>query len=554
MKNLKFKKLLAGLLVTTCVTGLMTGCGNTANNEESKSSSVVSNVEKTSESKVEESKVEEKETEVTYPLELDKEVTLSFAMWGTAAALSGTDYKGISETPFAEEWQRATGVKVKFEEYADATAMNLMIAGGELPDIIFFNFNQYNGGIAKALDDKVAVALNDYMEFAPDFADVINSNENYRKAVTTSDGSIMGFPLIYGETACLNSLGFQIRKDFLDQIGEELPETADDFYNVLKAFKEELGVEIPFSVYTPYLYSYGLEAGLLTSPFGLPKCDFYVDEDEVHYGYYQQEFKDVLIYLNKLYDEGLMDPNFATVEIDTQRGNMMNGVIGVTMDTRGRISAQKQTMIDHPTFDLAGFGSLVAEEGDVAMSCMYGNPVSSYYAVITPACENIEVAMQFLNYGYSEEGHRLMNFGIEGDNYTLVNGEVVYTKEYTEAFAANSNVQKGYHRSWTGFPFVQEFDDRLLIEEQVKAQEAWANADAAKYQLPAITIPETDMSEYTKIMGDVKTYAKEMAVRFISGLEDMDNFEKVYLAELEKMGIEKVLEIVQTAYDEYNSR
>lgn len=552
MKNLKFKKLLAGLLVATCVTGLMTGCGNTSNNEENKSSSVVSNVEKTSESKVEESKVEEKVTEVTYPLDLDKEVTLTFAM--VVGNFSGTDYKGISETPFAEEWQRATGVKVEFQEYADSTALSLMIAGGELPDIIYWDWAKYNGGIAKALKDKVAIDLKDYMEFAPDFADVINSNENYRKAVSSEEGAIYGFPLIYGETSCLNSLGFTIRKDFLDQIGQELPETADDLYTVLKAFKEELGVEKPLSIYTPYLFSFGLEAGLFTSPFGLPKCDFYVDGGEVHYGYYQQEYKDALAYLKKLYDEGLFDNNFATLDIETQRSNMMNGIIGVTMDTRGRIAAQKQAMIEHPTFDLAGFGSLVAEEGDVAMSCMYGNSVSNSYAVITPACKNIEVAMKLLNYGYSEEGNRLMNFGIEGDNYTLVNGEVVYTEEYAEEFATNSNIQKGYHRSWTGFPFVQEFDDRLLIEEQVTAQEAWANADAPKYQLPAITIPETDTSEYAKIMGDVKTYTKEMTIRFISGLEDIDNFEKVYLAELQKMGIEKVLDIVQAAYDEYNSR
>lgn len=548
MKSTKFKKFLACLLSVVCVTSLFAGCGNTEKETAKESSSTSSQTEE----KVTTNTVTEKEEGVTYPLKLDKEVTLTIAMI-EEAQLGTQGYKDLSETPFAEEWQRATGVNIKIEQYADGTAMNLMFAGGELPDIIYFNFNSYNGGITKALKDKIIEPLNEYMEYAPDFEAVLNSNESYMKSVTASDGSILGFPFIRGEAELLNSLGFIVRQDFLEQIGEEAPVTADDFYRVLKAFKEELNVEAPFTIFPSYLSSFGFGEGLLTSPFGLPKCDFYVDNDQVNYGYYKQEFKDVLAFMKKLYDEGLLDPNFATQDPTTMRSNIMNGVSGITMDTAGSgLGNALKTMADHPTFNLSGFSSLVAKEGDTAMSCMYDNPVTSYYAVITPTSKNKEVAIKFLNYGYTEEGYKLMNYGIEGENYTMVDGEVVFDKKFTES--TDSNAMVGYYRNWSGFPFVQTWLKNTLVEQQIQAKEAWVKADVSKYRLPAVSVAEADSSEYSKIMGDVKTYTFEMAVRFITGLEDLDNFDSVYMTELKKMGVERAIEIMQAAYDEYNAR
>ena len=543
---MKFKRMLAGLLAVACTTSLLAGCGSTDDNKPSSSESK-SEVSKSEVSKSDSSSaVADDKVTVTYPLE--EEVTLTIAMI-EEGQYGAQNFKDISETPFFEEWEKATGVNIVVDQYTDSTAMNLMFAGGELPDIIYFNFASYNGGITKALKDKIIEPLNDYMEYAPDLQALFDSNDVYRKSATTSDGSILGFPFVRGDKRMLNSLGFIVRQDYLDKVGEELPVTVDDFYRVLTKFRDELDLASPFSLMPSYLSTFGLGAGILTSPFDLPKCDFYVEDGKVHYGFYEKELKDVLTFLHKLYDEDLLDKNFATVDTATARANMMNGVSGITIDLAGGgMGTAFTAMQDDPEFDLSGFSSLVAKEGDVAMSCHYDNPVTSYYTVITPQCKNKEAAVAFLNYGYTQAGHDLMNYGIEGVNYTKgENGEVVYNTEL-ESYSVP------YHRGWSGFPFVQEAQIDTLLDQQKQAKAAWVVSDVEKYQLPALAIPEEYSSEYSKIMGDVGTFTFEMTVKFINGEVDIDNFETAYLAELKKMGVERAIEIIQIALDEYNSR
>lgn len=554
MKNTSVKKFLACLLATTCFTGLLAGCGNEKSkvNSTEQTKQSTEQVQQSSESTA---PVEE-ETGVTYPLE--EEVTLTFAMQERAAVVA--NYETMGDAPFMQAWQEATGVKLEVTQYSGNEGMNLLFASGELPDIVFITSSSaYPGGMAKAIEDGAVMPITDYMEYAPDFAAVLESNEIYRKSNTTPNGEIIGFPFIRGDEYLLTSYGLQVRQDFLDAVDMEVPSTPDELYDVLKAFKEELKLEAPWSSKSGDILTHGLGGGLLTTPFGLPKSDPYVEDGIVHMGYYEKEYKDVLVWLNKLYEEGLLDPNF-TVKPDT-RANFMNGVSGVTMDTVGSgIGTFLNTMKDDPTFDVTGFGPLVAKEGDVPMSTHYDNPFAGHYAVITPACKNIEAAMKFLNYGYTEAGSMLFNFGIEGESYEMIDGYPTYTDyimNNPEGLTVANAMAPFVPAAVVGGPFVQ--DKRYMeqysgLPQQQAALTQWTNSDAAKYKIPATTIPSEDLAEYSKIKGDIGTYVSEMTVKYISGLEDLETFETVYLDTLKTMGVERLRELEQKAYDEFMAR
>lgn len=554
MKN-KTKKMLAGLLTATCLTGLLAGCANTEQNEVSKESGSAS-TENTSQSQTQEGTTTEEKTEITYPMEGN--VTLTLAMVGEQAVTSR--YKDLSETPFGKAWQEATGVTLKIDQYNDDAALNLMIAGGDLPDMILLRDSDYSGGLAKAIADGVVEPINDYAEFCPDLMIVLNSKESYMKSATNSKGDIIGFPTIRGDDSLLTSCGMIIRQDYLDALGLELPRTADEFYETLKAIKEKLGVEAPFSPNIGYLYGHGICSGLMTSPFGLVKGDFYVDNDQVHYGVYEKEYKDVLAYLNKLYDEGLMDPNFATQDTNTMRANFMNGVSGACIDTPGGgMGGFLDTMKDDATFDCSGFGPLVAKQGDIPLATHYSNAFTGYYMIITTACENKEAAAQFLNYGYTEEGHVLFNFGIEGESYEMIDGYPTFTEAVMNPGEGltSTHGKAAYMRSWSSGPFVQDKRSSLqpsMYPQQIDAIELWSISDASKYQYPAANVAEEDSAEYSKIMGDVSTFISEMTIKYINGEADLDNFETEYLAVLKEMGMDRVIEMKQDAYDQYNNK
>ena len=81
-----------------------------------------------------------------------------------------------------------------------------------------------------------------------------------------------------------------MRKDWLDDLSLDVPQTPDELYNVLKAFKEEKGAEQPLSLTAGDLSTL-FTGGLITSPYGLPKADFYQIEGTVHNGYIENGYK-----------------------------------------------------------------------------------------------------------------------------------------------------------------------------------------------------------------------------------------------------------------------
>lgn len=556
MKKQKMQKWMAHLLVFTCLTGILTGCGKdetVSNKESSSTKETVQEQASVENSEVSSSVVEE--IGITYPLDGNK--TLTYAIVSDKPIT--VNYSGYAETPFVKALQEATGVTLEVQEYADKTAMNLMFASGELPDIVQFDWAGYSGGISQAIKDGIVLPLTDYLEYCPDLMNVLNSDSRYILASTSMDGDIMGAPFVIGDNYMLTTCGLMIRQDYLDKVGMEVPQTADQLYDVLVAFKEKLGLEFPMSIYNNYFGKHGLGAGILTSPFGLPKCDLYVEDGKIHYGYYEEAYKDVLTWINKLYNEGLFDPNYATMSVSVQRANFMNGVSGVTMGAPGGdMGTFLTTMADDPTFAVTGFGPIVAKDGDIPMSTHYANPVTTKFAVITPACDDIETAVKFLNYGYTEEGHMLYAFGTEGTSYNMVNDYPTYTELLTtnpdgwtmqQAMAA-------YARAGQTGPYVSDkryMEQYSSAPEQVAAMSIWSVSTAADYYLPPYTILEEYTSEYTVISADISTYIDEMRMNFINGKESLDNFD-IYLSTLKEMGIERLIEINQLSYDAYMNR
>ncbi len=493
---------------------------------------------------------------VTYPLEGNP--TFTYAIGEEAAVtVNATD---LGATPFGQAWQEATGVTLEIQHPSGNDGFNLLFASGDLPDIINWKFTTYSGGPTKAIKDGIIYPIEDLIEEnAPDLKAVLDSNDLYRKSTTSVDGHIVGFPFIRGSEYLLTAAGMVIRDDWLDELGLEKPQTPDELYEVLVAFRDEKGATIPATGELNTILGHWVNYGMITSGFGLVKGDFYQVDNVVHYGRAEQEYKDVLAYLNRLYEEKLLDQNFNTINSSTKDSNLMNGLSGVSgASVGGGIGNYLQTM-EGKDFSITGFGPLVAKEGDKAKSTYYDNPVTGHMAVITPNCENKEAAAQFLNYGYTEEGHMLFNFGIEGESYTMVDGVPTYTELIThnpDGWTMQQALAQ-YTRSWATDAFVQ--DEGYMRQygarpQQQEALESWTNTDAAKYAFPPTTIAEENSAEYSKLWSDLITYMDEMFVKFVTGVEPLDKFETDYLPMLEQLGIDRVLELQQNALDEFNAR
>lgn len=543
MKNLKSWIALA--LSATLTLGLMAGCG--AKEEEKEVQSSVTKEETQKQDTVkEETQKEDSTTEgVTYPLEGN--VTLKIV------SMQATIQEEYPE--LLEHYREATGVNVEVEN-VPFDQLSLLISSGELPDIIVAYNNVFPAGIATAVADGTIEPLEPYLEeWAPDLKAILDSNEVMRKG-----SSVAGYGVVSAQNfraGWETSAGITMRADWLKDLGLEVPETADEFYNALKAFKEKKGATAPLSVTLGDLKAY-VNNGLITSAFDLASASFYQKDGKVHFGASEQEYKDVLAWLHKLYEEGLLDPNFQTLDGATETANFTGGVSGATFGAvasgiAGLIQAMEEK---DPNFDITGVGSLVAKKGDKAMVNRASSPLVGRGIFLTTACENKEAAVKLINWAYTEEGHKWFNFGVEGVAHTMVDGKPIYTDLITknpegltmlEALKYNTGVTG----CW-GYMYDKGYNEQLwALPQQKDAVARWSDSDAEKYLLPQMEVAKEAADEYSTINADITTYVGEMFVKYITGEKSLDTFETEYLPTLKQMGVERYIEIQQNALEAY---
>ena len=100
----------------------------------------------------------------------------SFTYWAVMDANSQRTLKNYSEMMFYQEMEKRTGVHIDFihpiQGSTGQEAFMAMLAGGEMPDLIEYDWTWYSGGPKQALEDEVIIALNDYLkEYAPNYYD-----------------------------------------------------------------------------------------------------------------------------------------------------------------------------------------------------------------------------------------------------------------------------------------------------------------------------------------------------------------------------------------------
>lgn len=497
-----------------------------------------------------------------YPIEGGYE----FDYWVEMSNNAAPHYENFGETPFYKKVFENTGVKLNFQHppigpNQAKEALNLLIASGDYPDIMEYNWvDNYPGGPAKAMNDGFMLDLTDKIPtYAPALYAYLQSLPQVDRLVKTDEGQRYCFPFmrdVSESDALLVFFGPIIRQNFLDELDMDVPETMDDWYNMLTAFKNDLGVETPLT----YQWWMRNSAHNFISAYGVIN-DFYLDEGEIKFGPVEPEFKDYLVEFNKWFEEGLIDPDIATVDKSQVTAKITGGTCGATLGyTASRLGSWTQSMKEKdPSFKLIGAPHPVLNKGDVPMYGQKDLPFRGLSAIITDKCQDPEVAMIFMDYLYTEEGHMLVNFGIEGESYEWVDDYPTYTDlimEHPEGWPVNE-AMGAYNRANSSGPFVQDvryfINNYVRSDYQLEAVDIWSKTDVDKHQLPPLSPTPEESEEYAAIMSDINTYRDEMLLKYIFGQESLDTFDD-YVTNIKKMGLDRAIELRQAALDRFNAR
>ncbi len=567
------KSKFALLLALCLVFAAFSGCGGTAPAESiassanTEASSAVALAPETTipaasaeENTVEESAAEslteavpEENTAYEYMFPLSETVTLTYMNTFNPSMM--TFMEGQQDVAPELQLEELTNVHIDYMNLSPdvfAEQLNMALVSNDIADIIQEGVSYYSGGGASAVEDGYFVDLSDYLEHMPCYQDKLENSLTLRKSAYTDAGTI---PAVYSLVEANNVNGVIIRQDWLDTLGLETPRTYSEIENVLKAMKSELDVAYPLILPMFLDYQYNMFSGNYGMPgsfdlIGMSQQLFVVD-GEVRYAQYTNEYESYVSMIAGYYADGLLDPDFVNYEmVRDYQDKINNSEVGLYLNSATNIKDTTDAMANTGAV-WAGIQSPVLEEGQINHFTTYAESVSPFGAIsVTTSCENIEIACEWLDYRMTPDMEFLFDFGVEGQTFNYDgNGNVVWTDLILNNPEGLTITQA--LTMYTGNDMGSSARQQTMYTDYQKdAVTAWTTDVDGAYVLPDVTLPAEVSSEASALLGDIRTYISEASLQFVVGDRSLNEFAD-FRAKLQNMGIERVIEIYQEAYDEY---
>lgn len=502
--------------------------------------------------------------EVSLPLsEEPVELTMLTSAVNLMGDLANIGIENYNDFEYMQELEALTGVHVETTEVNFFTASeqyNVIIASGDFPDMFKNLGSYYATGLSGALADDIIIDLTeDLSESAPNYDYLIHSNDTQTPYFLT-DGMVLQFMGTYD--SFINNQGLVVRKDWLEEVGMEVPETYDELHDVLTAFKDKFGCATAMYMtnncnITTLTEGYNVAAfaasgnagGAGGASAGLP---YYVEDGVVKCSLIEDGYRDYLKMLNQWYDEGLMDSDFISVEYDPF-SSYLSGQI--TSDQMG-VWPTSGEGIDNYTVPVTCMASPVQNKGDKQhITEMTLAPADDITCVsISSGCAEPELAMAWLDYWFSEDGILLYNFGLEGQDFEL-DGEG--TPKFTDAILNNefglnaSNYMRCRCAYGTMPSLMLRYRTGYLNSDLVnEAWDVWtSNLDGTMAISSNVTMTTEQKEEEGRKASDILTYANQMVAQFAIGDADLETQWDSFVEDLKSMGIEDCIALEQEAYD-----
>lgn len=505
-------------------------------------------------------------TEIPLPI-TSEPFTINY--WRANDAKLTASLNNFGDMAAYKEKEKLTGIQVKFTHPPlgqQRDQFNLLISTKELPDVIYYNWADAVGGPEKMIKDGRIIRLNELIDsYAPNLKRIIESDPDVKKQIALDDGTIYMFPLLKLDALKLNATsGLIMRQDWLDKLNLQVPTNIDEWYTVLKAFKEQdpngngKADELPFTGnWGPgnltKLHDFAAAFGVIGG--------FQMNGDKVEFGPIQPGYRDFLETMAKWYKEGMIDPEIMTNDgkaFDYKvTSNLAGAYQGGVFSGMGKyFNLMRDT---DPNFNVTGVPWPVSQDGTSYATFNLDAKVLTYGEAITASADEdkLKYIVQWMDYNYSEEGSDLFNFGIENDSYVREGDGV----KFTDTIINNPNgltydqALASYALSIMDGPINQDsrYLDALLFDDGQRAANAeWMKASSA-LTLPPIRLSTDEVSTSTSIMSQVNTYLNETMTAIISGQKPITEFDT--MAEtIKSMGIDRAIEVHQAAYDRYQSK
>ena len=410
----------------------------------------------------------------------------------------------------------------------------VVLASNDLPDIFFAGLTT---------DDIVAnpdlfVDMTTLLDYAPNVQSMFEEVPLTQYVSTYGENGILSLPQVIG----FNPRSWEvmmINKTWLDKLGLEVPSTLGELEEVLKAFKEKdpngngKADEIPMD----WPCEYGHGPYCLTGAFGLAddKNKIILKDGVVDFLYITEEYKNVTAYLHKLYSQGLINPEvFTTTDYSVANALSSEGdaarvgfTFGWSVESRTGKFTDEYIVLPQLKADDSIENPLWAcgpkERVNIEVAC-----------ALSKSCKNPERAMMVINEFYSEDFALQEYYGS--------------SPEFVEKKLKNALVNRG--PCYTS----PDLESRTTLPKELQARldqdNVYADQRPEDNQIfPTVKFDNEETEELTYLKTDIDKFVDQKSAEWVvnGGIEEeWDN----YLEQLQKMGLDRMREIYQEAYNE----
>ncbi len=460
-----------------------------------------------------------------------------------------------------------TDVPITWEYSAKVDGANVLrqqIAAGEFPQVVVGNSFQPSD-ISQFAANGIILPIEDYIneKDTPNIYKMFQERPEIRAALNAPDGHMYTLPGLKEFMPEYIENVMYINKKWLDKVGMDVPKTLVELKEVLKAFKEKdpngngKADEIPLTFNTTSSSAYPevlLSSFGVATKFGTWDSWLTVQKGEVKFTPIMKEWRQMLEYYRDLYAEGLLD-----FEAFTHDGAQFNAKQQTPVSTVGVMWSNANPFLNADEYIVI---PPLSADGKVkpVWRIHPGYIGTKDFLVIFKSCVNPQNVLKWAD-KFFEIDHSIQNaFGESAPNSTLTIDEKTGNVSWNElpegkyfASYVYSCVLTGGMPCWIPedvygsekMPYVEGQEAKMEVYnmyEEYLDKETWPR--------PYYAVDEADrLSELTT---DIFNLTETQRAKWVCGQEELtDASWKKYVGEMEKMGVNEMVEIYQAAYDRY---
>lgn len=537
-------KMLAGVIGTAM---LISGCSGNSNSSSSSSTPMGSSstVPPASTSQPE----AQKDNQAASGFRAEKEQTL------TVFTTESSNQPIKDFAPAQQEIFKKTNIKLEFE-IGNKDKRSILLATNNLPDIVRIDA----GGVMEYGPTGVFVNVTDYMNQGkmPNLKKFYDEIENLKKREV--DGVLWACPMIArGEAA--NGFGPVLRADLLEKHNIATPKTFDELLEAMKKLKEIYPDSKPWTGRKGTSQMLKTVSYMLGSGYGSNGLYYDYDLQKYVFGPATQEFKAVLGYLNKAYEAGVLDPDFATTTGDTLSAQMSSGQSFLFIDNSG--FGQNYTKTLQKTDPDGRLQIIPIPENSFGQrrAILYETVLPGDFFAVNAKVKNPDVVMSFMDWMYSQEGSDISNYGVEGLSFEYdAQGQPHFIQDYIMQFKdaepstyyavySELGITKLNFSLWAANTMTSFEIEKLVGNWDDLTDEYWKIVEGDNaYVTPIIdpSLSTQDNERVKDLTADLTTMLEQEYNKYIMGIEPIDNYDNVITKAIE-MGAEEIANIYNTA-------